>query len=97
MPTNLQGLARFRVKPAPCRCVVPEFFPLQAQDILEALHELQRFVERILYYFEAIVVGSKGENSMKRSIDDAAQVCWDMTTLMTKFTQKKHYEAFFLP
>ena len=62
-PSELQGASRFRRV-----CKVPAGLLLSAPELLKALHELQCFIERLLYYMHAYAMGSTGMNQHMRTI-----------------------------
>ena len=94
-PLGLSGISRFRVRPAKCRCVVHDTLPLVAHEVLEGLFELKLFAARVIYYFEATLLGSRGCSEMKRSIDAKSAVCWDWKFLTKYHAEEQHYRAFF--
>ena len=94
-PLELQGISRFRKTVAPCRCVVPDMLPLAANEVFEALFELKRFVARMIYYFTATLLGTRGSSEMKRDIDTTSGVCWDWKFLTRCNPEPRHYKAFF--
>ena len=81
---QLQGLSRFRTKPAPCRCAVSELLLYSSHELLRALHELKCFIERLLYYVEAYAVGSTGVNEDMRAMAAASCLFWDFAQLLRK-------------
>ena len=67
---EMRGLSRFGTG-----CSVPPGLLQSAPEILQSLHELQSFIERLAYHLEAFALSGYGVSEQMRAIAQADMIC----------------------
>ena len=69
-PLQIQGVSRFGTG-----CSVPAALLQSTPEILQSLHELQSFVQRLAYHLEAFCLGDYGVSEQMRAVAQADMIC----------------------
>ena len=78
-PLQIQGVSRFGTG-----CSVPSALLQSTPEILQSLHELQSFVQRLAYHLEAFCLGGYGVSEQMRAVAQADMICMMMGALFSE-------------